>query len=1692
MVNDDAIGSGGTRLDERALNCEPRSVRLGAEVCRKLDSSVTGRTRLSSDSLLLPSKVVSKVFLIAATLSVASVGFAVSAAQDPSSLEVEIARGFPAVQEKLCGEARFERAAEEVGGSSLRGYRLVWTPTPARMVNGGLPEEGSPRPSADRFEVLYPESYNDSFVARVNAQRIVLRAVAARPAGIEIGASGAAYRGVYEGVDVLHVATEGRSEELLVLQGPKAPRVFDYEIVSMEGIAGIRLTAGAVRFEPLDGSIWGSLEIARPYLIDSTGRRSEVGVHWQVIRAPKGRATMLRLSVDTRGLTFPVLVDPSFTTVGAMAGGRRYHSSTLLSNGKVLVAGGEAGSSSLYSAELYDPTTGTWTATGRMVFGRSRHTATLLQSGKVLVAGGLGSTSSDLATAELYDPASGTWTQTGTMTTWRSFHTATLLLNGKVLVAAGYNNWSFDQSSAELYDPATGSWTATGNLTMRRGHAAVLLVSGKVLVSGGMAGSTYLNTAYLYDPAVGTWTYTGSVMKERRLGHSATVLSNGNVLVAGGSNGSSLSTAEVFNVSLSSWAFTSNSMPGARYDHSATLLPSGKVLVTGGNGGSGIGFLTTANLYDPSSSWWSTTNSLSTKRAYHRSTLLASGLVLVSGGYDGSLYLTSTELYDPTSASVGPSVPAIGARSNHTATVLPNGKVLSAGGKAAGSFLVSSELYDPVAQSWASTSTPLLSERADHTATLLSSGRVLVAGGQGPGGFLSSCETFDGSASPAWAATGGLSSARRLHSATLLSNGEVLVAGGEGVSGDLISAEVFDPARSTWRVTGTMTTPRSGHRATLLKNGKVLVTGGFSDGTIAASAELLDPVTEVWTSIASMTTSRYRHTSTLLPNGRVLVAGGLTAGGVNLTSVELFDPVNGQWETAPPLVTARSSHAATVLPGGEVLVSGGAGGSGCVGTSERYDPARNAWISSPMSTARHLHTAALLPDGKVLIVGGACATELSAVESYTQSLGLPEARRPVVTAVTDPVALPASLTLLGSGFTGDSEASSGGTGNSASNTPLLQLHRLDNDQQLFLRPNATTTFTPSSLTSEWLDDCALPRGHHRVTVFTNGVPSLSRIVSIDSSFMAFSGLATTSQLPAPSCGYRLTWEPARACGGAAVYNVYRSTTSDFEPSAASRIATCVAGTSYDDSGSLPNGTTVYYIVRAESPTSGYGGPCRNGIEDQNAVVGSSTALTCGPAGDVPSPLLVLGVTSRNSENVVQWVSPATGPISSLSIRARTDGSDPAGPADGADAGNPGAAPGGKGSMALTSLTNGTEYRYGAFVRAPDGTYSGGRFTLGTPFETSGRVKWSYKTGASALTAPAVNSIGLENSLLVGSNDRVLHAALLGVSAPAGEWPSGFTPILLNAPSQSRPLVVPRMTGVFPLFPAVENAVFVGGQDGRVYAFDADTGTPLWATEILADAIQAGLGGMFVAFGGPTNRLFVATRNSSSDNSLKCLDVADGSVLWTFSGGGGMGIINGMPSIDLAAGRIYFGSRSKRGGSSSTLWCVTTAGSTCSSLAIGDVDGSPIVRGGWLYAGNNTGQVRRIDLSLGATWWTFNTLDGPVKAFIWVDLAAGRIYFSTTENVWAFPTTGSATVPLWQKSMPALGPSVPTVYNGRLYVGALDGRLHEIDPATGSTINTLLLAPGEAIGAPTIDGRDGTAYVGSEGGRLFAVSLPLGP
>ena len=105
-----------------------------------------------------------------------------------------------------------------------------------------------------------------------------------------------------------------------------------------------------------------------------------------------------------------------FSQTGSITTPRRDHTATLLSNGKVLIAGGSHDDSILASAELYDPSSGTFIATGNMKSARTNHTATLLADAKVLITGG-----SSLASAELYDPKNGTFTETGSMSTPRGY-----------------------------------------------------------------------------------------------------------------------------------------------------------------------------------------------------------------------------------------------------------------------------------------------------------------------------------------------------------------------------------------------------------------------------------------------------------------------------------------------------------------------------------------------------------------------------------------------------------------------------------------------------------------------------------------------------------------------------------------------------------------------------------------------------------------------------------------------------------------------------------------------------------------------------------------------------------------------------------------------------------------------------------------------------------------------------------------------------------------------------------------------------------------------------------------------------------------------------------------------------------------------------------------------------------------------
>jgi WD40 repeat protein len=793
----------------------------------------------------------------------------------------------------------------------------------------------------------------------------------------------------------------------------------------------------------------------------------------------------------------------TFTPVGPLTTVRYLHTATLLANGKVLVAGGTTNTSSTYSsfasAELYDPSTGSWSATGPMSTGRYGHTATLLPSGKVLVTGGYG-TNGSLATTELYDPASGSWTLTGSLNTARNQHTATLLVNGKVLVAGGFGNASpFDLSSAEIYDPATGLWTPTGSMAARRNyHTATLLANGMVLVAGGQNGfSGILNTAEIYDPGAGSWTGTGS-MNTVRDQHTATLLPNGKVLVAGGANGVAyLYSSEVYDPVGGTWAFT-GTMRSAHDQHTASLLPGGFVLVTGGL----TGIVTNgAEIYDPSSGLWSPTASMNWQRYNHTATVLASGRVLVAGGFGNRAYRSDSEVY--TYIEGGSSFSAGSMATNrylHTATLLSNGKVMVAGGNtgtggAFGTFLSSAELFDPITRLWSPTAS-MSNVREMHSATLLPDGRVLVTGGLVGFTALTSSEVYD-PVSGTWAATASMNNGRYLHAVALLPDGKVLVAGGNFSQS---SAEIYDPVSGTWVVTGSMNSVRACCTGTLLPNGQVLVAGGqFGFTTYLSSAELYDPASGTWTLTGAMNSPRSFHTATLLPSGKVLVAGGVNSVGI-LASAEIYDPNTGTWTATAPLNNARERQTAMLLPNGKVFIVGGVYGSP-ISTTELFNPDTQVWETSSMYQTRAYNTLTLLADGQVLAAGGQSLSGgstiyLSSAETFEGGPYFNGFGQPQIATFTSPLVIGQSLALTGSGFRGLSEDSGGDTGSSPSDYPVVQLRSVEGGETLFLLSAPGSNWSDTSFASAAVS--GLDRGWTLATVFVNGIRGKSALINLAS------------------------------------------------------------------------------------------------------------------------------------------------------------------------------------------------------------------------------------------------------------------------------------------------------------------------------------------------------------------------------------------------------------------------------------------------------------------------------------------------------------------------------------------------------------------------------------------------------------------
>lgn len=228
----------------------------------------------------------------------------------------------------------------------------------------------------------------------------------------------------------MHTATLLQDGRVLIAGGITAPETGSASPAPDGESSGVT-TAAAELFDPATGSFGATGSMTTPRIwatatLLADGRILLVG---GLASANLSASPDLGAAADATPMTAE-LYDPAsgtFSATGAPATGRIWHTANLLADGHVLIAGGanmdpatSATDPFLRSAELFEPSAGTFSPTGDMEEGLALHTGTTLQDGTVLLAGfgaaalqamvGSGGSSPDLLTsAQLYDPTAATF-----------------------------------------------------------------------------------------------------------------------------------------------------------------------------------------------------------------------------------------------------------------------------------------------------------------------------------------------------------------------------------------------------------------------------------------------------------------------------------------------------------------------------------------------------------------------------------------------------------------------------------------------------------------------------------------------------------------------------------------------------------------------------------------------------------------------------------------------------------------------------------------------------------------------------------------------------------------------------------------------------------------------------------------------------------------------------------------------------------------------------------------------------------------------------------------------------------------------------------------------------------------------------------------------------------------------------------
>ena len=260
----------------------------------------------------------------------------------------------------------------------------------------------------------------------------------------------------------------------------------------------------------------------------------------------------------------------------------------------------------------------------------------------------------------------------------------------------------------------------------------------------------------------------------------------------------------------------------------------------------------------------------------------------------------------------------------------------------------------------------------------------------------------------------------------------------------------------------------------------------------------------------------------------------------------------------------------------------------------------------------------------------------------------------------------------------------------------------------------------------------------------------------------------------------------------------------------------------------------------------------------------------------------------------------------------------------------------------------------------------------------------------------------------------------------------------------------------------DEALYVGNGDGQVVALDPKTGRPVW------DAPYQAEGAVMARPAAAGGRLFVTL----DTNELRALDAGAGDLLWSYRRDHESAF-----TLDGQAAPVIAGDTVVTGFSDGAVVALRVEDGTVvwerkldsEASRFHDVDSDPVVDGGLLFVAAHATGVHALDARTGETRWKHAVVGASA-----LTVAGARVWYTDVERpavVCLDRETGGL---LWRSAFGRGTPSAPEVAGGYVFVATTDD-LYVVDGASGRFVERY--APAEGFSARPTAG----------GGRLFALS-----